>query len=269
MKKGALSTFFLFGCAFLVSAQSQHLSFDVASIKISPPSAPMHARSTGLGAVAQDPEMISLRQISLTSLLMRAYGLKQFQISGPNWMDAVRYDVSAKLPEGATEEQIPEMLQQLIMERFRMTVRWDTAQASAYALIVGKDGPKLTVSAADSAADAQLPPDKARSINLSSADPVKLNGATTAALADFLSRVLAVPVTDSTGLQGRFDITLNIPYKDLLAAQGLSASPSADTSYTPSSLFDAVRDIGLLLQPQKIKIKKLIVVHADRVPVEN
>lgn len=267
--KATLSTLFFLGCTVVASAQSPQQSFEVASIRISRPSAPMHARSTGLGAVAQDPGMISLTQISLRSLLMRAYGLKEFQISGPDWIDAARYDVSAKLPEGATEDQTPAMLQQLITERFRMTVRWDTMEASAYALVVGKGGPKLTPSANDADGREQPPPDRARSINLSSADPVKLNGATMAALADFLSRVLGVPVIDSTGLQGRFDITLGIPYKDLLAAQGLPLSPSADTSYTPTSIFDAVRGVGLRLQPQKTNVKKLIILHADRVPTEN
>jgi len=111
-------------------------------------------------------------------------------------------------------------------------------------------------------------PDKARSVELPTGGPIKMNGAPITALTSVLSTALAEPVNDSTGLQGRYDITLNLAIGDLMAVhQAPSASDGG--GYTPNSIFDAVRDLGLRLVPQKAEVKHLTVVKADRIPSEN
>lgn len=266
--KTTLAVLIFLGIALAVpNARSQEQAFEVASIRRSPPAEASQSRSTGVGIVSEDPSMISLRQISLKQLLMRAYGLKQFQVNGPDWLDTERYDVSAKLPAGASEGQIPAMLQLLITKRFRMTIRWDTARKGAYVILIDKNGPKLTPTV--TGVNDSVRADQARSINLSSAGPIKLNGATTEALAAFLSHAMGQPVLDKTGIQGRFDITLNLSVKDISAARQLSTVPSDDAGYAPTAIFDAVRNLGLRLDPQKTEIKRLTVVRADRVPTEN
>lgn len=267
--RNALAAVFFFGCTFLIaSAQTKQPAFEVASIKQTPQELPSTGRLTArpIGLVREDPSFVSYRNITMKALLMHAYGLKEFQISGPGWFDTEHYDINAKLPVGATEEQIPTMLQQLLTERFRMTVNWTTSQQTAYMLVIDGGGPKLTPSADQDLLDDQ--PDKARSVSMSST--VKLQGAPIAALVSLLSNTLHEPVADSTALKGRFDFTLNLSFQQLVAArQGPSTSASDDADYSPTLIFDAVRDLGLRLQPQKMDVKHLTVVKADRVPTEN
>ena len=85
----------------------------------------------------------------LRALLVRAYGVKNYQVSEPGWMDSERFDVVAKVPDGATPEQFDLMLQKLLADRFRMTVHRETKELPIYALVVGKGGHKLKQSAED------------------------------------------------------------------------------------------------------------------------
>jgi len=45
-----------------------------------------------------------------------AYRIKDYQVSGPDWLAGARFDIVAKLPEGATRDQAPEMLQALLAD---------------------------------------------------------------------------------------------------------------------------------------------------------
>ena len=254
------------GSVAIANAQSTQVpSFDVASIKAAPPEPPGQMyRSTGAGMVTQDPGMISIKSVSLASLLARAYGLKPRQINGPDWITTQFYDLNAKLPAGATPDQIPAMLQQLITERFQATLRWDTKQETGYALVVDKGGPKLTLSAQQSLPDDK--PDMPRTNSLS--DKLRLTGAPISALVNSLSFGIGSPVVDSTGLKGRYDITLDVSFKDMTARLS-GPSTSSDDSSSSGAIFDAVHELGLRLQPQKVETKYLVVVKADRIPTEN
>src|ERR1039458_5970133 len=88
---------------------------------------------------------------SLKRLILTAYKLKPYQVSGPDWMDSVRFDILSKIPEGGTKDQVPEMLQALLAERFKLTAHRETKEQPVYGLVVGKDGPKLKPSVPDAA----------------------------------------------------------------------------------------------------------------------
>ena len=60
--------------------------------------------------------------VSLKNLIERAYSIKSYQVFGPDWLESERFDVTAKLPEGATQADVPKMLQALLAERFKLTV---------------------------------------------------------------------------------------------------------------------------------------------------
>ncbi len=85
---------------------------------------------------------------SLKTLLMQAYGLKNYQIAGPAWMDSERYEIAAKIPEGATKEQCALMLRSLLAERFHLKAHLETRKLPIYELATGKNGPKLKESSA-------------------------------------------------------------------------------------------------------------------------
>ena len=132
-------------------------AFEVATIKPAkmPNPADMMNGKAHVG-MKTDAARVDIGFMSLNDLIGMAYKVKTYQISGPDWMGAMneRFDVLAKMPEGATKEQVPEMLQALLAERFKLAIHHDTKERSVYALVVGKGGPKLKESPPDPPAPA-------------------------------------------------------------------------------------------------------------------
>jgi len=81
--------------------------------------------------------------MSLKDLITVAYKVKPFQITGPDWLAGQRFDIVAKLPDGASKDDSPKMLQALLAERFKLEVHRDSSEHPVLALVVGKGGPKL------------------------------------------------------------------------------------------------------------------------------
>ena len=81
--------------------------------------------------------------MSLKDLIANAYDVKPYQITGPDWMATARFDIVAKLPEGASKDDAPRMLQSLLKERFNLTAHLDTREHPVLALVVAKGGPKM------------------------------------------------------------------------------------------------------------------------------
>lgn len=97
-----------------IFGQVRH-EFEVASIKPAMPMTP----DTILG-MHVDGAQIRVTYFSLKDILAMAYPVRFEQIIGPDWLPSERFDVVAKLPDGATRAQIPEMLQALIQDRSRI-----------------------------------------------------------------------------------------------------------------------------------------------------
>jgi beta-lactamase regulating signal transducer with metallopeptidase domain len=100
-------------------------TFEVSSVRQAAPPGPQTTttaggarRITGAAIVTVTSDRASYRNITLKSLLMRAYDLGLFQISGPAWIESERYDIVATIPEGTPKEDVPVMLQHLLAERF-------------------------------------------------------------------------------------------------------------------------------------------------------
>jgi len=128
-------------------------SFEVATIK---PSAPLDQakiiaslQSGGkmpVGATI-DARRAEYLYLDLKTLMTYAYGVKPFQISGPDFMATTRYDIVAKMPDGATKDDAPKMLQSLLEERFKLVAHRTSAEHPVLGLVVAKNGPKLKASA--------------------------------------------------------------------------------------------------------------------------
>jgi Protein of unknown function (DUF3738) len=110
-------------------------AFEVASVK--------PAGTSCRGKRSIDLQQVRYANFSLKGLVRDAYKVELYQIDAPEWLDSQCYDVAAKLPEGASKEQIPAMLQALLAERFRMTVHKEMKRDRVYALVVAKNGPRL------------------------------------------------------------------------------------------------------------------------------
>ncbi|MGA2270265.1 MAG: TIGR03435 family protein [Bryobacteraceae bacterium] len=296
-------------------------AFEVASVK---PAGPLDAGQLRSGqrhvGMSIDAARVDIGSLSLADLIRIAYRVKPNQISGPDWMASERFDVLAKLPEGASRDQVPEMLQALLAERFKLAVHRESKERAVYALVVGKNGPKLKESSPDADAPA---PDGANGgagapLVLGGANPqVRVtgrgentsvvvsggpsgtvhmsmgpNGAlrletpkmTLAALADLLSRFVDRPVVDMTELSGTYQVALDLSLEDMRSlartagiavpgrgAGGDAARTPADAASDPpgSSVFAAVQQLGLKLEPRKAPIDFIVVDHLEKIPTEN
>ena len=205
---------------------AERLQFEVASIK---PAAPFNGGAVMIGT-KNDPGRVTYNGVPLTILIMNAFKIKRYQITGgPDWLNSERFDVAAKLPEGAKQDQVPEMLQSLLEERFGLKLHHDTKDLPLYELTVGKGGAKIKESMEDPAAkDGPLPLPPPDQLKFKDGVPqlptgrkgtfiMMRPGAMTlvlnvATIADFASRLadqLGMPVVDKTGLDGTYDFAVN------------------------------------------------------------
>ena len=128
-------------------------AFEVATIKPSPPMDMVKVAAAlqagGKMPIGANVEFLRAEYLylDLRSLMSYAYGVKPYQITGPDWMATTRFDIVAKMPEGSKKEDAPKMLQTLLEERFKLTTHRASAEHPVLALVVGKGGPKLKASA--------------------------------------------------------------------------------------------------------------------------
>jgi uncharacterized protein (TIGR03435 family) len=145
-------------CAAFGQGAAESPTFEVASVKPAEPQpmGQMRIMMRG-GPGSPDPGQITYSGVSLKDVLVNAYAVKGYQISGPKWLDSERFDIVAKIPKGATKEQFQLMLQNLLAERFKLTLHHETKELPMYALVVGKGGHKLKESVEDDAAAGAAP----------------------------------------------------------------------------------------------------------------
>jgi uncharacterized protein (TIGR03435 family) len=86
---------------------------------------------------------VDIAFMGLDEVIVRAYGIKEYQLSGPAWMANQRFDILATIPAGVSKDKIPEMLQALLAERFKLAVHRGNKEQPVYGLLVNKNGPKL------------------------------------------------------------------------------------------------------------------------------
>ncbi|MGB7762714.1 MAG: TIGR03435 family protein [Bryobacteraceae bacterium] len=143
-----------FAGAILAQKPADSPAFEVASVKAAAPPAPgrlMVGMRGGPGT--PDPGQVTFTNVTQRMLIARAYGVQDYQISGPGWLESERYDIVAKVPKGATKEQFLVMIQNLLAERFKLTLHHETRELPQYTLVVAKNGPKLKESAPPPATD--------------------------------------------------------------------------------------------------------------------
>ena len=117
-------------------------AFEVATIKPAqlPGPAQMAAGQLHMGLYVAGAR-VDIGAMSLADLIRIAYRVKNYQVSGPPWMTTERFDVMAKIPEGVSKDLVPEMLQALLAERFKLELHRENKEHSVYVLTVAKGGP--------------------------------------------------------------------------------------------------------------------------------
>jgi uncharacterized protein (TIGR03435 family) len=262
-----------------LSAAFSQSAFEVASVKPSQSAGARFTMSGGPGT--NDPGRISYTNIMLKRVLLAAYDVGYHQILGPDWLDTLRFDITAKVPDGAGKEQFQSMLRNLLATRFQMAAHQESKELPIYALLAAKSGIKMKVTVDPDGAAATLPEaqlaivypgegqDGFPAVSLRSPGLVmetKSGRARLTAkevpiskLTDWLSGRLDRPAVDMTGLGGNYSFVL------YFAAEGAGA----DGAPEPDIFAALPEQLGLRLEPRKGPVELLVIDHAEKVPTGN
>ena len=237
---------FLAAGVIFAQAQESRPAYVVASVK---PNTSFSGSSSSHGSTGQ----IVFTNLSLKRFIERAYNVKPFQVIGPDWMDSVSFDITAKYPPNTKDADRPVMLRTLLEDRFKLAVHRESKEMPGYGLVVAKGGFKLKpVEPGGSGTDS----------NGGRVRVLKATKVSLAQVADFVARVLGEVVIDKTGIDGVYDFQLRWSNDDQPTA-GVDAE-------TAPTLFNALQEtLGLRLQRQKVPVELIVVDHVDRVPTEN
>jgi uncharacterized protein (TIGR03435 family) len=213
--------------------------FEVATIKPA-------ALSTGGGRVSTSGSTVVYNNTTVLNALGRAFGVTSAnQITGPSWISENRYNITAKAPDNTPKEQVPLMLQNLLIDRFKLVLHRETRDLPAYALVQGngklklvedKNNPKNSTTLRDGRREM-------KSMNM-------------AALAQFATLTLRIPVLDRTGLSGYYDF----PYELTSEETQRDSEPS---------IFTVISGLGLKLESRKAPFDVIVIDSGEKVPAEN
>jgi uncharacterized protein (TIGR03435 family) len=199
-----------------------------------------------------------MRNVTLRSSIRWAYGVKDFEVAGPGWLETERYDIMAKASQPVPDSQLRLMLRALLAERFQLTLHRETRDVPVYALLVGRKGRKLEASKTEGPASVRP-----------NGGALEFRNITMSDLADRLpARPFGIdrPVIDRTDLAGAFDFTMKLADNDAELKKNLERR---EADHDPSMFNAPLQDLGLRLEPRKGPVEILVVDHARKVPVEN
>ena len=244
-------------------AFSQSTEFEVASVKPN--------RSGGGTRRSIEPGKITWLNLSLGEFIEKAYDVKHYQLSGPDWvlnyLSTDRYDVVAKAASPVPTQELLRMLGPLLTKRFHLAVHRETRVLPVYALVVDKGGPKFKEG------DGGMPasyPDGTGAMDYHNVTMESL----ASGLSVFLGAVDGRPVLTRTGLEGSYTFKANLyalpaglsPGEQKQQTQQLMSTMSREDN----PVFTALREqLGLRLESQKAPIEMLIIDQAEKIPIEN
>lgn len=235
---------------------ADRLAFEVASVK--------RFQDRNLGEVERkitpEPDGIIVHRQTMRDLIEWAYGGRgTVDVNGPALLDTEDYDLSAKAGSRVTVEQLRQMLQTLLAERFKMALHRETKTLPVYTLVVGPNGPKLH--------EVQLPSRRGMIMRFDENVATFEMVANMGRFADAVSMFVDRPVVDRTGLTGTYEITLRVPMDPEQVKQMTPGRPFGGFGPT-AGIYSAVQQFGLKLESKKAPVDVLVIDHIER-PTEN
>ena len=245
------------------------LTFDVVSVK-------RNESGEANSRMKMTADGIELLNVSPAIAIREAYqlGYNQQLQNVPGWTMFERYDIVAKVDADdvpsfrkLTFDQVREMLQPVLADRFKLLVHSQMKELPVYDLVVSKNGPKFTM--------AKPPSKKYPDGNLDrESNYINMEGLPMGSLAFALMRQLGRSVVDKTGLTEKYDLMLRWSPDEHATPmsngpdnlqQGIAQSPDS----SEPSIFTAIQEqLGLRLVPSKGPVKCVFIDHIER-PSEN
>ena len=232
--------------ALLLAAAAWGQSFEVASVRVYrvPVDEPI-MKNPGVSPLQISGSRVELRRVTLKDLVMAAYNVKEFQVTGgPAWTGGIEsmFDIAATTDATPGIEQVRAMLRNLLTERFHLQLRREQKEVPVYELVIAKGGLKLKEAA----------PDRAPAASTERGSMMQI-----AALASlFLDR----PVFDQTGLTGIYEYSSGLRLLDMGAP---------DSAEVIARMLAALQDeLGLKAQAARARVDLLVILSAEK-PAEN
>jgi uncharacterized protein (TIGR03435 family) len=246
------------------------LSFEVASVKQVPREQAQQRRRPTIGA-----DRVDFGNVTLWYCLSYAYGMKSYQMFGPDWLRQERYEVVAKGPAGTQRQDLPKMMQTLLAERLKVQAHQETREIPALVLTLAKEGAKLKEAAPESG-DGQGGAQVGMSASENGGEKLDVKGGTMSTLVNTLTGLLGRPVVDKTGLEGRYDFILEFTRSETAGANATGGfneppplPPPPPGAEPGLSIYSSIQKLGLRLTAEKVPLPVLVVDSAEKVPIEN
>lgn len=205
----------------------------------------------------------------LHDLLVFAFRARPYELSAPPWTSSVRFDIEAKLAAGSTLDDLREMVQNLLIERFKLQFHREERETPIYELTIAKNGPKLALAQGVRPPRPPVPPSLGQNgfpvIPPGQAGQAVINGRaawravgeSTEHLAAYVSGFVGRPVQNATGLEGKYDFLL------------YWVNPGAPDPDGPT-IFEALADqLGLKLVARRGTVPVVVVDALSKTPGEN
>jgi uncharacterized protein (TIGR03435 family) len=272
----------------LIAAISFAQEFEVATIKPSPPYDPQRTRFGVSGGPGPDaPGIMTWSTTSLIAVIAAAYEVPVDRIVNPNAVPHSPFDITAKLPAGATKQQVPAMFRKLLEQRFHLAVRSEMRDSAVYVMTVAKSGSKLkraeenaqppdglrTMGAVQLGKD-MFPfpsPGEGATIGMNGNTHLAARSVTTAKLAELLSVDAGRPVVDRTELSGVYGVKIafvpqsrgGVAPPPPMPGGESAAPPKGSEPDTTPTIFAALAQLGLKLDAGKAPVKFIDIDRMD------
>jgi uncharacterized protein (TIGR03435 family) len=205
-------------------------------------------------------------------VLESAFGVQRHDIAAPSWTDDMYLDIAANVPSGTTRVQFQMMLQRLLKERLNFKTHSQSREVRGYALVVAAGG--IRMKPAEIKAATGSDGDVVVSLKMAGADSVVKAESQESMdeLAQYLERRIKAPVQNLTGLGGRYRVSLT--YGEDLSMMRMprvenSQRAGTETGEPPPTIFQAVQQLGLKLEPRRASTFLIFVDGVDRTPTPN
>ena len=243
-----------FGAIAFAQTQSTPSSFEVASIRPS-----QHEVGPDYNnQITYSSTGFTGRNVTLRRLVAEAWHCQRNQVVGPSWLDRNEYDIVARLPDGATSEQIPLMLLSLLRDRFNLKSHSETRQMRVYELTVAQGGPRIhPIQRGDTTAPGQGLHFRGDMRQFADLLAVQISiPAPTSASVPVIAGGPPVPVLDKTGLEGIYEFSVDL--RPEIGTDGFS--------FWKGVLED---QLGLKIKSDKAGVTFVVVDDAAKIPTAN
>lgn len=276
--------------SFACAQTASRGGFEVASIH---PAEPSTAPRVGW-AFHIDGAQVRTSNITVRDWVGFAYQINAARVFGPDWIGSDRFDITATIPAGSRPEQVREMFQTLLENRFQLKLHHEKREFPIYALVTNKGPLKLKEAPqGDTPAGGIEPVNVAASVSAGGVSLELGNGSSWSlvpnrfearklsmpALASALERFADRTIIDMTGLQGEYDFVFDLNPDDYRLMR-IRGSVTAGVSQPPEvlrmlegssslSISDGLGKIGLRLEARKTSLDVIVIDGGRKTPTEN